>query len=149
MMKKSLPVIFLVVLLSNLRVDVIPVKADAGDCFVGSLMNSNGRELEYPSGVTVSVEQFEPTNPVVVGQDPDEVGVSILVEVTSLYGAIEHEDWVTDKKGRGRTWIARLRISALIPNPSPNLHWEKGVLSPLPAAVPKIKNHKFQGDWSG
>jgi hypothetical protein len=103
MMKKSLPVIFLVVLLSNLRVDVILVKADAGNCFVGSLLNRSGFPLKPPSGVTVSVEQFEPMNPVVVGQDPDEEGVSIQVEVTSLYGAIEHEDWVTDKKGRGRT----------------------------------------------
>jgi hypothetical protein len=97
-MKKFLPIVMFMLLVISLCVNVIPVKADTPeDCFVGSFRDSKGAALYPTSGVTVTVTKVSPANVVVVGQDPDEEGVTIEVKVTSHYGAIEHEDWVTDK----------------------------------------------------
>jgi hypothetical protein len=93
MQKRMMVVICIVSILISL--DVRYINAQSGNCdFVGTLMQSRGEALDPASGVTVESQILEPNNVVVVGQDPEEVGVSIEITIKSQIGVIEHDETI-------------------------------------------------------
>jgi hypothetical protein len=97
MLKRLVPAICIMSILFCL--DAHHIQAQSGNCdFVGSLSQSRGREVDPLSGVTVESRILEPNNVVVVGQDPEEVGVSIEITIRSQKGVVEHDETIASQE---------------------------------------------------